>query len=225
MKLLGGSPARTAHDVTTDAMNDASAIDAFVADAETADAIVAVTPVDAGTIDARPDARGGHVVRLDGGDGRVALLDAAPPVPVDAAPLPQIDAAVEPQFGFIVVKNDLPWCDVKINGVLRGRNNDKIQVEAGKHTVVCDQTGIDGNVWKREVDVKGGKVTTVEGSMRGVISIRFDVDATVDGKAYAKGTVVSIKAGRLEVSAGGSKGYLTLSVPCTIRTTPELGCY
>jgi hypothetical protein len=165
-------------------------------------------------------------VRLDGGDGRIALLDAAPIVPVDA-PLAPVDAAiVEPQFGFILVKNDLPWCDVKIDGVLRGRNNDKIQVEAGKHTIVCDQTGIEGNVWKREVDVKGGKVTTVEGSMRGVIAIRFDVDATIDGKAYAKGSSASIKAGsRLEVSAGGSKGYLTFSMPCTIRTTPELGCY
>ena len=191
-----------------------AAIDAVPIDAE--------VPVDAVAIDARAIARDAHVAA-------VARPDAAPP-PIDAAAFAvTVDAAAivvdaTPASGTIVVKNDV-WCDVTIDGVLEGRRSDTpISVAAGRHHVVCEQTGM-GKRWERDVDVGPGKPAIVSGSMLGPIRVRFDVDAAIDGTAHEKGSTIELRAGRHELVIDGHKTYFDFRTACAVRAAPDPGCY
>jgi hypothetical protein len=46
----------------------------------------------------------------------------------------------------------------------------------------------------------------------------------IDGVPYKRGSIAKLK-GRLEVSAGGAKTFITFRQACVLRIEPELGCY
>ncbi len=219
MKLMGGSPA-TVHDAALVAVADAS-LDAVLDDAAQIAAVA-----DAGPIAMITDAG----VRLrDAGRTRdasftVAMsIDAGVPI-ADAAVALVVkpDAAVR-STGFIIVKSDA-WCDVTIDKVEHGRVSAKpIEVEAGTHTVACAQTAL-GKGWSKQVTVAAGATVTASGSMLGV-EITFEVDARVQGKAYKRGQVVPMTGGRLQIEIGGEAKYVGVTRSCTVRSTPEIGCY
>jgi hypothetical protein len=51
------------------------------------------------------------------------------------------------------------------------------------------------------------------------------VDATINGRHYARGTIAKLRPGNVEVIAGGKKQFITFRASCTLRDAPELGCY
>ena len=230
MQLFGGEDART---------RDASLLaQTGDADVSSADAIVATNTFDADTIAMLPDAGivadAGSRVRADAGartrdaSTTIARADAsasAPPADATQSVAAAVDAAVAPASGFIVIKTDL-WCDVTIDGVPRGRNSTTpIKVDAGKHDVVCEQTGT-GKKWSTMVEVVAGKTAVAQGSVLGTPSITFDVAAKIDGVGYVKGAVVKFKAGRHDLEIDGhAKKRFDLRQDCTIRATPEPGCF
>jgi eukaryotic-like serine/threonine-protein kinase len=226
MQLLGGEQV-----VAADAAIDTRPIDGASSDVtiavdatSTSDAIVVAMTADAGPSRVRADA--GPLVRADARvrDAASTPSDASN-TPPDAAPMiaPPPDALVA-ATGSIIVKNDT-WCDVTIDGDPRGRAPTKaLRVEVGTHTVTCEQPGT-GNQWTKTVDVAAGQTKTVEGAMLGAFAVTLAVDATIDGTSYPRGSVVNLKRGRHELAVGGAKSRFDLSGPCTIRSTPEPGCY
>jgi serine/threonine-protein kinase len=218
MQLFGGD---------TDTVPDA----APVADAEPADATVTPTTpdsgpeamvTDAGAIDAAPRVRADAAPRAP---RDAAVADTRIAISVDAAPMiaPAPDAAVA-ATGFILVKNDT-WCDVSIDGVPRGRISSKpIKVDAGTRLVVCEQSGM-GNKWSQQVEVRAGVTVTVQDSMLGTFTVTVSVDATIDGIGYSPGMTPKLKHGRPELVIDGKRSFFDLIKACTIRSTPEPGCY
>jgi hypothetical protein len=162
------------------------------------------------------------------------VIDAAvEPTLVDAAPVIEppavVDAAIEPPRpsapGFVVVQSGL-WCNIYIDGKLRGdqrgdQRNQPIDVTPGRHTVRCVNPA---GEWRQDVDVPSGATKTVTGSLQD-LEVTLDVDATIDGKPYDRGSVVKLKRGNVEVIVGGKKQFIPFRASCTLRDTPELGCY
>jgi serine/threonine-protein kinase len=151
-------------------------------------------------------------------------VDVAAP-PIDAAVAveppapPAIDAA--PAIGHIVVQNPV-WCDIWIDGALRGNLRDRpIEVPVGKHIVRCVNPA---GEWTRETDVAPGSTRTLVGTVPD-IAVTLEIDATIDGTRYARGSVVRLKPRRLEVIADGKRQFITFRVSCTLKDTPELECY
>jgi serine/threonine-protein kinase len=146
-------------------------------------------------------------------------IDARPP----AEPL-ALDAAIEPAAGagHVIVRNDL-WCNVWIDGVDHGnRRNQPIEVTAGHHVVRCvNPVG----EWTQEADVSPGTTRTLAGTLLRELEVTLEVDATIDGKPYARGTVVKLKPRNVEVVVDGKKKFITFRVSCTLKDNPELGCY
>ncbi|MGE5184142.1 MAG: hypothetical protein ACM31C_18860, partial [Acidobacteriota bacterium] len=214
-KLAGGREVVAA---TRDAAArlDAPAI-AVVADAAppVADA---PAPADAAPADAAPPRDAGRVRRADAARAIVPLaIDAAIalPPPADAAPVaPPPDAR---ERGSLVVKNDT-WCDVKIDGTRRGRNNEVFAVDAGRHVVVCEQPGT-ANTWTRDVVVVAGQLLPVTGAMLGTFAVTLDVDTTIDGAPYKRGAVVRLKAGSHEIG----QHWVDVRGACTVKA--DLECY
>jgi hypothetical protein len=142
-------------------------------------------------------------------------IDAAVPRPADAAVLTP---------GFILVENDT-WCEVSIDGDRRGRaSRQPLRVAAGRHTVTCEQPGT-GNTWTRTVDVGAGATVVAEGSMLAAIAVTLGVDATIDGVAHRRGSVVQLRRGRHDLVIDGTRTYVSITRACTVRTKPEPGCY
>jgi serine/threonine-protein kinase len=218
MKLMGGSPAVVvARDATADAPADVLVVDAQVVDATSVDAAIA----DASVMDARIDAP--PRTRPDAAP-RDAAIDAAPfgDPPIEFVP-PKVPPDAGPQFGSILVKNDT-WCQVKIDGADQGRISKKpIRVEVGHHVVTCEQPGM--HVWTKEIDVAANAVATVEGFMLETVAVKLDTDATIDGVPYKAGSVARLKVRRYRVVAGGTTQFIDIKVACSLRTSPELGCY
>ena len=194
-----------------------------------------VTAADTGRVDASfvvavADAPPALVAR-DAGTGRrrdagaaVALTTDASVLSIDAAIVMTIDAAVVAATGAIIVKADT-WCDVEIDGELKGRISAKpIQVSAGTHTVVCTQGSGTGLIWTKQVEVAAGKTTTVSGSLLPAIEVRIATNVTIDGVAYRAGATARLK-GRLRLEKDGVTVNVTISSPCEIRDTPGLDCY
>jgi serine/threonine-protein kinase len=183
-------------------------------------------PVDAGVrLDAgsRPrDAGGRDAGGRDAGGRDAGAVDAAP---LDAAIAH--DAAVDapasaPAVGYVIVRNDL-WCNITIDGVDRGnRRNERLEVTPGHHTVRCVNPA---GTWSQEADVAAGETRTLTGAPLREIEVRLEVDATIDGKPYARGAVVRFKPSNLEVIAGGKKQFITFRASCRLRDVPALGCY
>jgi serine/threonine-protein kinase len=196
---------------------DARTIDAALAvDAATAiDA--APSPVDAGV---RPDARGARA--LDAAQAVPLALDAA--IAIDASP-PPIDAAPK-EPAQVIVTNDA-WCNVTIDGIDHGRAGPTpIRLDPGHHTIICEQPGVSGNRWMREIDLAAGQSMPVQGKMlEKKVDVTFGVDGTIDGIAYKRGQVAHIGAGRRKVVAGGAEKWVDLRVACTIAVNPTLDCY
>jgi serine/threonine-protein kinase len=146
-------------------------------------------------------------------------------VPVDAAvavEVPVDAAAAPPAGGHLIVRNDL-WCNIWIDDALHGDHRNKsIAVTAGHHVVRCVNPMSE---WTREVDVPAGTTQTLRGPPLADLQVTLDVDATINGKHYARGMVVKLKPARVEVSAGDKKDYITFRVSCTLRDSPTLGCY
>jgi hypothetical protein len=214
MKLMSSSPVAV---VVRDAHVDTPIDVAPVADAAVPDAMIDAMIVDASIVDARIDAP----VR--------ARPDAAPrDASIDAAPVVvHVDAAVPvdagPRFGSILVKNDT-WCQVRIDGSDKGRiSKNPIRVEVGHHVVTCEQPGL--HVWTKEVDVAANAVATAEGFMLETVAVKLDVDATIDGVPYKAGTTARLKVKRYRVVADGTTQFIDIKVACSLRTSPELGCY
>jgi eukaryotic-like serine/threonine-protein kinase len=150
-------------------------------------------------------------------------LDAAPPS--DASPPhepPEPDAAAAPAAGYIVVRNDL-WCNVWIDRNNHGnQRNEPIEVTPGHHVVRCVNPA---GEWTQETDVAPGATQALTGTMLRELAVTLEVDATIDGKRYARGAVVLLKPGNVEVIVGGTKKFITFRGNCTLRDQPELGCY
>jgi len=151
---------------------------------------------------------------------------AAPPL--DAAPLiaanppSELDAASAPPIGYIVVRNDL-WCNVWIDRNNHGNlRNEPIEVTGGHHVVRCVNPA---GEWTQETDVAPGTTQTLTGTLLRELAVTLEVDATIDGKRYARGAVVRLKPGNVEVVVGGTKKFITFRGNCTLRDQPELGCY
>ena len=229
LQLVGGhgTHAVTVADATlVAAVTDAGIeLDAAVADPAVASAhdagIIAVETPDAGV-----RARDAGVVPVRRVDAAVAsvLVDAA--VMIDAAVQVAVappDAAVA-QTGFIVVKTNA-WCDVKIDGTPRGRaSTTPLAVDAGTHTVVCEQTGMNTS-WTQTVTVAAGKTVIASAPMLKPVNLSFATDATVDGTAWRAGQTAPLQAGRHRVEIGGKGAWVTVTRDCQIRATPEIGCY
>ena len=79
--------------------------------------------------------------------------------------------------------------------------------------------------WTQQVYVAPGTTRTLTGKPIGDLQIRLAVDATIDGKRYARGSVARLKPSNVEVTAGGKRGFITFRVNCTLRDAPELACY
>jgi serine/threonine-protein kinase len=204
--------------------------------------VVATVPaVDARAVPA-PDARAA-LSRIPGDPPRHARNaaspappDLAPPIgpaprdpasPGDARALPEpppSDAAIEPAAGggHVIVRNDL-WCNVWIDGIDHGnRRNAPIEVTAGHHVVRCVNPA---GEWTQETEVAPGTTRTLTGTLLRELEVTLEVDATIDGKPYARGTVVKLKPRNVEVVVGGKKKFITFRVSCTLKDAPELGCY
>jgi hypothetical protein len=153
--------------------------------------------------------------------GTVAVAPTTMPPPTTAPTPTPIEAAIEPAVGHIVVQNPV-WCEISVDGKLRGNlRNKPIDVPAGHHTVRCvNPTG----AWTKETDVSPGATRTLIGTVPD-IAVRLDIDATIDGKVYRRGAVVKLKPRRVEVVAGGKRQFITLRASCTLRDSPELECY
>jgi len=153
---------------------------------------------------------------------RVSLEAASP---IDASPPhepPELDAAVAPAVGYIVVRNDL-WCNVWIDRNNHGnQRNEPIEVTPGHHVVRCVNPA---GEWTQETDVAPGTTQTLTGTMLRELAVTLEVDATIDGKRHARGAVVLLKPGNVEVIVGGTKKFITFRGNCTLRDQPELGCY
>jgi serine/threonine-protein kinase len=152
----------------------------------------------------------------------------APPIdaaiaaaPVDAAP--SQDAGAAPLApGHVIVRNDV-WCNISIDGVDRGnRRGQRLEVTPGHHIVRC--VNPDGE-WQQEVDITPGKVVTLVGTLLRDVEIKLAVDATIDGRSHARGSVVKRKSGNVEVVVDGKKRFITFRRSCTLTDVPELGCY
>ncbi len=208
---------------------------------ELADAAPAVAPLDP----ARPVTAGERVSRAP--DRRRPAIPHEPPPPRDAAteppgaaeparpepprPEPRLDpprtdpppdAASDRAVGHIVVHNDL-WCDVWIDGIPHGsRRNERIEVTAGHHTVRCVNPA---GEWTQGTEVAPGMTRVVTGAVLQEVEVTLAIDASIDGKAYTRGTVVKLKPRNVEVIAGGKKQFITFRASCTLRDVPDLGCY
>jgi tRNA A-37 threonylcarbamoyl transferase component Bud32 len=246
VQLVGGDERRGANDVTMDAAVARSVDDARTA-GELRDAEVIAAIADAGAdiagdaghhlgqvrqvadagIRPRPlDA--GLAQRRDAGISAAISNDAtaaAAVLPPDAAPVASsVDAAVA--AGFIVVKNDT-WCEVLIDERRVGRaspTSKPFPVDPGRHTVTCEQSAT-RKTWTQEIEVASGATVTATGSMLGVHEIALDIDATIDGTLYRRGQVARLKEGRHAIVVGGAKSWLDVRGPCTVRSTPVVGCY
>jgi predicted Ser/Thr protein kinase len=128
----------------------------------------------------------------------------------------------DPPVAHLVVHNDV-WCSVWIDGVERGnRRNERLEVTPGRHVVRCVNPA---GEWTQEVEVAPGATRTLTGSLLRELTIRIEVDATIDGKPYPRGSRLTRKPGNVEVTAGGRKQFITFRASCTLRDVPELGCY
>ena len=223
MKLLGGGE--------TAPVLDAGVV-AMVADAapDAPPALPADAPGDAPVL-VLPDAAvkprdAGVVMKKDAALGMVAGLD-APVAPVlDAMPASPPDVAIAAK-GTIVVKAD-SWCNVTIDeqgkGEQRVGTRFAVEVDAGRHSVVCEQNGLEHR-WQKTVVVPAGGTVAAEGSVLGFIDVEVEIDATIDGRAYKAGSTARLKISRLRVKAGNVERTLSFLGPCQLRLTPELGCY
>ena len=99
----------------------------------------------------------------------------------------------------------------------------KIEVDAGPHSVVCRQNEV--RYWSRQVTVGAGQTVEARGSVLGAITVTFAVDASIDGTPFRAGHTAQLAAGRRRVEIGGADAWVSLSRPCQVRATPEIGCY
>jgi eukaryotic-like serine/threonine-protein kinase len=240
MQLLGGSPTAS-QDAAVVAMFDAGGSAPVDVGAGSA---VATATDDAGPVPMIVDAGIAMSRARDAGvasttrhrDAAVALarVDAGRPtsdaanVAITPTLTPDASVAGVKTTGFILVKNDT-WCTVTIDDVGKGttianHTLGPIEVDAGGHTVKCEQGGT-RKEWTRHVDVQAGKTATATGSLLGLVNITLEVDATVNGTAYTRGQVVSVKAGRVELVVGGKKAFVTVQTSCRVRAGDEVGCY
>ena len=73
--------------------------------------------------------------------------------------------------------------------------------------------------------VAAGATAIAEGAMLGTVDVKIAVDAIIDGVPRVAGTTLHLKEGRHDIEIGSTKAFFTLRVPCTVRATPEPGCY
>ena len=149
----------------------------------------------------------------------------APPAATDTAlpPATPPPAAAPAGPGRLIVRNDV-WCNIWIDTTQHGnRRNEPLEAPAGHHTVRCVNPSV--GEWTQSVELAPGATQTVTGTLLRPIAVRLEVDASIDGKRYARGAVVQLKPGILEVIAGGKKQFITFRAACTLRDEPELGCY
>jgi eukaryotic-like serine/threonine-protein kinase len=160
----------------------------------------------------------------------ISPTGASPAVPpsnvalvIDAgvSPSSQIDAAVEPAAGHVIVQNPV-WCYIWVDGKLRGNlRNTPLEVAAGQHVVRCVNPA---GEWTQQTYVAPGATRTLVGTVPD-ITVRLAIGATIDGKAYARGSVVKLKPRRVEVIAGGKRQFITFRATCTLKDSPDLDCY
>jgi len=122
----------------------------------------------------------------------------------------------------VIVRNYL-WCNVWIDNVDRGNRRDvPLEVTPGHHVVRCVNPAVE---WTQETDVAAGATQVLRGAEPQDLQVTLAIDATIDGKLYARGSVAKLKPSIIEVIAGGKKQFIVFRMSCTLRDSPELGCY
>ncbi len=157
----------------------------------------------------------------------VVAIDAAVAVaPIDAGAVIAVDAAAPATaaLGSVIVTSDA-WCDLAIDGKPAGRlkRGAPYAVPIGHHKLTCGQNGRPG--WMREVEVGAGQTARVDGTLFGMIEVTFGIDATIDGAAQPRGTVLKLKPGRHELQIGNNTAWSDIRFPCTVRSSPNVDCY
>jgi hypothetical protein len=150
----------------------------------------------------------------------VTAIDAGVATPATTTTAP-VDAAVVLAVGHVIVQNPV-WCEIWVDGKQRGNlRNKPIDVPAGHHTIRCVNPA---GEWTQETDVLPGATRTLVGTVPD-ITVRLDIDATIDGKVFQRGALVKLTPRRVEVVAGGQPQFITHRASCTLRDVPELECY
>ncbi|MFT3693664.1 MAG: serine/threonine-protein kinase [Kofleriaceae bacterium] len=156
-------------------------------------------------------------VAMSVSDAAIAMN--APPI-IDAAG-PIVDSA--PRTGTIVVRNSV-WCDVTIDSTVHSHDKPNrdvpFEVPVGHHTITCEQTGIPGHRWSKDVDVQPGQTSPVTGSWvaaNAKVTITFEIDASLDGLHFGKGTSTTHEQGRFSLVVDGQSGFVSLTQNCVIR--------
>ena len=161
----------------------------------------------------------------DAPPGPPMALNPAPPSSVETPGTGVPPDAQKPadRVAHLIVRNDV-WCNIWVDQVNRGnRRNELIEITAGHHVVTCENPPV--GKWTREVEIAPDTTRTITGTLLRDLTVTLAVDGTINGKYYARGTVANLKPGVVEVVAGGKKQFITLRASCTVRDSPELGCY
>ena len=160
--------------------------------------------------------------RVDGESSTAVTPSPDPLTPLSPVP-PAVGREAESAVGHLIVHNDV-WCMIWIDGVDRGnRRNVPLEVTAGRHVVRCVNPA--AGEWTQQTDVAPGTTRTLTGTLRREFTVTLAVDATINGTRYTRGAVVKLRSGNFEVIAGDKKQFLVFRASCTLRDTPDLGCY
>jgi hypothetical protein len=149
-----------------------------------------------------------------------AETPSAPSAVIDPPP----DAASEPASaaGHVIVRNYL-WCNIWIDNVDRGNRRDvPLEVAPGHHVVRCVNPAVE---WTQETFVAAGATQVLKGTEPPDLEVTLAIDAMISGKQYSRGSVVKLKPSSIDVIAGGKKQFIVFRASCTLRDSPELGCY
>jgi hypothetical protein len=79
--------------------------------------------------------------------------------------------------------------------------------------------------WTQETDVAAGATQVLRGTAPPEIAVTLAIDAMLNGKPYTRGSMAKLKPSSIEVIAGGKKQFIVFRTSCTLRDSPELGCY
>jgi hypothetical protein len=147
-----------------------------------------------------------------------------------AAGGPALDAPASPEppppdaaaaTGYLVIHNDV-WCNLWIDGNFHGnRRNEPIEIGAGRHTVRCVNPAV--GEWTQTAEVAPGATQTLTGTLLRELEVTLEVDATIDGRRYARGRVVKLKPGNVEVIPPGRPSQrCSRSLRSQLRAAPAV---
>jgi hypothetical protein len=146
------------------------------------------------------------------------LAVAVPVAPPDAAPAP---SPPKPGLATLTLRVT-PYC----NGAIAGqavKTFAKVQLEPGEYTLECNHNGKRSS---HTITVKPGENRFEKSMLAASVSVTTTVAIRFAGKAYPAGARFTTEPGTWRVDVvGGESTSLNINRACTIKVTPELGCY